>query len=101
MGKVSTLPQFQSGDQNLQLMQNSWAAVLNPVLRNAFINGIVVDAALIIGDNVINHRLGRQPQGWTLVDIDASSSVYRSAPFNASTLTLNSSAIANASIYVF
>lgn len=30
---MSTLPQFQSDDKDFQLMQNSWAAVLTPVIQ--------------------------------------------------------------------
>lgn len=102
MGRPSALTQFQTDDKDFQLMQNQWSAVLNPVLKNPLVNGIVVSGiALINGDTVVNHKLGRTPQGWFLIDLTASATVYRNAAFNDLTLTLNSSAVATAAIYVF
>lgn len=102
MGRPSFLPQFQSEDKDFRLMQDRWASLLNPVLRNPMVNGILLeDVTLAIGDNVINHRLGRTPQGWFLVDTDGATSIYRSAPFSFLTLTLNSSATANVKLWIF
>lgn len=102
MGRPSTLPQFQSDDKDFQLMQNKWGSLLNPLLSKAILNGEVVSSVeLAVGNTVVNHRLGRKPQGWMITDIDAASTIYRSAAFSELTLTLNSSAAATADIYVF
>lgn len=87
---------------NLQMMQNRWASYLDPLLKNPMSSGVYVkDVTLAIGANVINHKLGRVPQGWMIIDIQGAATVYRSAAFNDLTLTLTSSAAVTASLYVF
>lgn len=95
MGALSTsLP--------LPQMQTKWAATLNPVVANP-LNSVTIltDVVLVTGVNVINHTLGAIQQGWFLVDLQAPVTVYRSSPFNGSTLTLTSSGAATVSIGVF
>lgn len=83
-------------------MQTKWASQLNPVLANPMNSvSILKEISLVIGDNEFNHLLGKKMQGWMILDIDAASTIYRSAPFNALTLTLNSSAVCNVNIGVF
>lgn len=102
MGRPNTLTQFQTDDKDFQLMQNQWSAVLSPLLKNPLVAGnLLTGIALINGTLVINHKLGRTPQGWLIVDIDAAATVYRNAAFNDLTLSLRSNAAANAAIYVF
>lgn len=87
---------------NLQMMANRWATFLDPLLKNPISNGIILkDVPLILGATVIDHRLGRVPQGWILIDINAAATIYRSAAFNDLTLTLTSNAAVTASLYVF
>jgi hypothetical protein len=84
------------------LMNPILASALNPVLSNPLLKGIMLtDVVLAIGDNVINTGLGKNQTGWFVVDQNAASSIHRSAPFNGLTLTLNSSAVVTASIWVF
>ena len=86
----------------LTQMQQQWAAELNPVIANPTTNpGLLTNITLKTGVNVINHLLGRMQQGWTLTDVNAAITVYRSAPFNALTLTLTASAPAVVNIEVF
>lgn len=95
---MATLPQ----GLNLGMMQNAWATVLNPWLKNPLSNGVYVkDVSLVSGANVVNHKLGRTPQGWFLIDIQGAETVYRSAAFNDLTLTLTASAAVTVSLYVF
>ncbi len=96
------LTQFQSNDRVFQLMQNSWATDIDPVLQNPIVNGLLLkNVALINGVNVINHKLGRMQQGWILIDINGAAQVYRSAPLGPLTLTLTSNAVVTVSLYVF
>lgn len=85
-----------------KLANPKWAASLNPLLRNA-LNSVSVleNISLVTGTNVINHFLGRNQQGWFLVDQQGAAVVYRNAPFNSSTLSLSSSADVMVSIGVF
>ena len=84
------------------LMQNKWSSQLNPVLANPLTNPTILkNIALVSGANVINHKLGQMQQGWFVTDINASATVYRSAPFNDLTLTLTASAPCTISLGVF
>lgn len=88
----------------LATMQTRWKSELDPLLANP-LNGIAIldNVPLINGSNTINHKLGRVMQGWFIVDIQGAATIYRpsTAPFNALTLTLISSAAIQASIGVF
>jgi hypothetical protein len=79
-----------------------WAASINPLIENPMNNGILITGLVLAsGANIINHKLGRAPQGWIIVDIQGIASIYRSAPFNSTTLTLFSSADITISLGVF
>lgn len=96
------MPKPLSSKQDWPLANPIWANVLNPFLANLLNNvSILKNINLSTGVNVINHGLGRQMNGWFLVDIQAAQTVYRSAPFNSSTLTLTASGPVTCSIGVF
>lgn len=99
------LPKFFTTDKVLTLIQTTWASMLDFLLANPLVNGRLVYGAteyqLTNGVNVINHGLARKPLGWFLTDQNAAVTVYRSQPFNASTLTLTASANALVNLYVF
>ena len=79
-----------------------WKSLIDPILKNPLNSvSILEDVSLKVGDNVINHRLGRKLRGWVLLDVNAATTIYRSAPLNDLTLTLNSSAVAIISLGVF
>lgn len=91
------------------LANTQWASVLNPLLANPLSSAsILKDIKLTTGVNVINHKLGRTMQGWSVVDITptppnttAAVTYYRSAPLNDLTLTLTVSGPATVAIEVF
>lgn len=99
------LTQFQSDDRNMQLMQNSWAADINPLLQNPSLQSIILPrVSLAIGSNTINHRLGRKLQGWRLVRQRAAASIYDTQDNNTMpqlTLLLTSNAVVIVDIEVF
>lgn len=96
------LPYIQTAIRELSQIQTKWRSILNPMLSSPELSGLILkDVALASGNNVIDHLLARKMQGWTLVDLNASASIYRSAPFNDKTLTLNSNAVCTVSIKVF
>lgn len=79
-----------------------WAQSLNPILANPLNQvQILENISLINGNNIINHKLGRSQQGWFLTDLQAPAIIYRSAPFNSSTLTLISNVTVIVNIGVF
>lgn len=83
-------------------MQTRWKSLLDPILENP-LNSVFVleDVNLVSGNNLINHKLGRRQQGWILLDINGAATIYRNAPFNDKTLTLNSSATVTVKLGVF
>lgn len=96
------LPIFNSDNRILSQLQTQWASILgvllnNPSLQNTLLKGVV----LASGANVINHRLGRTPQGWRVADLNAAVTIYRSAAFNDKTLTLTASGAATINLEVF
>lgn len=79
-----------------------WAAAINPVIANPLNDAnILSEIVLVDGVTIINHGLSRKMQGWFIIDINGAATIYRSAPFNSSTLTLTSSAIVTVSLGVF
>lgn len=87
---------------SLELMSQKWKSQLDPLLVIPMLDGIQLNnVALINGATVINHKLQRQMQGWMMTDINGAATIYRSQPFNPTTLTLTSSAAVVVSIWVF
>lgn len=83
-------------------MQNVWAAQLNPILVIPILSGLqLTNVSLASGVNNINHLLSRLQQGWFLTDQQGGASIYRSKPFNPTTLTLTSDAVVTVSIWVY
>ncbi len=82
--------------------QTRWAQEINPVISFPPVNGTLLSGVNVVsGSNVINHKLGRTPQGWIITDISNAATIYRSAAFNSLTLTLTSNATATLSLWVF
>lgn len=93
---------YQSPDQTFMLLQKQWTSQLNPLLANPLTQGsLLPNIKLVNGPTTFNHYLGRQMQGWFLVDQNAYASIYRSEPLNSQTLTLNSSEPVTVSLWVF
>lgn len=62
-----SLPIFTTDDKEFSMMQTAWSSQLNKVLNNPAVNSnILQNIPLIAGTNVINHKLGRKLQGWSL-----------------------------------
>lgn len=85
------------------LLQTKWSAVLAAVLSPANLDGnLLEDVELVAGNNVINHKLGRKLRGWRIEDLDAAvAPIYRSAPKNDVTLTLNAADVCVVNIWVY
>lgn len=102
---MRTLTQFQSDDRNFSMMQDSWAAVLNPIITNPSLQCIILkNIALINGTTVVNHLLGRKLQGWRLVRVRAAATIYDSQDTNQTpdkTLRLVSNAAVTVDLEVF
>ncbi len=98
---MTKLPQNLTWDD----ADNKWSAIINPIISNPANNSRVVsNVQLSIGNNVINHKLGRKLQGWMIVGIDGIANIYDTQATNqmpALTLTLTSDAAVAISLLVF
>lgn len=77
------------------------AAVANTPLNQG---AILTSIALKVGDNTIDHKLGKKLSGWFIVRLRGASTIYDKQDGNAQasqTLVLNSSAAVTVDIYVF
>lgn len=97
------LPIFKDKNGVLMLMQTKWASLIEPLLSKPVINGIMLpDLNLVSGDNVINHRLQRNLQGYLVTAQNAAAQFYqKTSTMPELTLVLNSSATVKVSLYVF
>jgi len=88
-----------------QLMQTKWAAILNPVISNELNQcSILKSVNLSIGNNIINHLLGKKLSGWFIVRQRALAEIFDTQDLNPTpnlTLTLTSNAIVTVDIAVF
>lgn len=103
---ASQLPQFQGADDPVvQMLQNRWASILNPIITNPVNNSsILKDVSLVAGSNTINHLLSQKLQGWSIIRINAAATVYDTQDSNQNpnqTLVLVSSAPCVCSLEVF
>lgn len=93
---------FNTNNKDLSLLQTSWAQVLNPVIENPLSQSILLPGIkLKNGTTVINHKLGRQMQGWMVADNNLNCQIWRSAPLNDLTLSLTCTADATVNLVVF
>lgn len=91
-------------NQPLPLMQTTWATQLDPIIANPIVNGVqLVNIAVISGDNNVNHRLGRKPQGYIVTGMHSVfAEIYdKPSPFPELFLILNASAQTTVDIYVY
>lgn len=96
------LPRLYTQDVSLSLLFSKWESILNNLLSNPTNDSLLLkNVSLGVGETVVNHLLGRPLQGWSIVDINGSANIYRSAPLNDKTLTLTSSAAVIVTLEVF
>ena len=86
-----------------ELANPKWAAEINPVLALPILAGNQIDNITLVASTpkVINHLLARMPQGWFLVDKNANANIWRTTTWTTTTVTLESSANAIISLYIY
>lgn len=99
---TTVLPKFNGLGQGEELWQEAWKNIIDPVLQIPPNQGIFIkNKTLKSGLNVINTTLGRTQQGWIITDINSPVTIYRSAAFNQTTLTLTASGAVTISLWVY
>jgi hypothetical protein len=102
MPNTPNLPQQQTFPQ----LQTKWASILNPFLAKPSLQqSLIKNIALVVGNNTINHGLGRPLQGWMPARYHgAYTQLYDLQDSNqmpALTLVLNSSVAVTIDLVVF
>lgn len=97
------MPAPLSSNMPWELANNLWAQSLNTVISNPLLQGQLLSNISLAATTpkVINHGLARQMLGWFLIDNTANAVVWRTAPLNSQTITLESSAITTIAMWVF
>lgn len=96
------IPRVVTLNKDLDTFQTQLIKALQPITSNAILFGTpLLQISLASGANTFPHTLNRQQQGWFLTDGDASVTIYRSAPFNATNLTLTASAACVVNLWVY
>jgi hypothetical protein len=68
---LSSFRKIVAKDRDLQRVQENVALVFNQLLPKEILDGVIVSASVKDTSTVVNHTLGRQPQGWLLIDQEA------------------------------
>lgn len=96
---------LQTPDRMLNMIQDNISEALNPITQQPILNGnILTNVSLAIGENTIQHGLGRILVGWYLVRVRGSVLVYDNQDANLTpnlTLVLVASAARTVDIAVF
>lgn len=94
------IAKLQSSDYVVKQLQENIVNPLNDLQNVLILNGTLLIADFVVGNNTINHGLGRLPKGWMVADKTASTDLYRTFWDNKK-LVLNSSAISTIAVWVF
>lgn len=92
-------------NQSLNMMQQQWASILDPLLANPSNSSLILPNVLLSnGTTVVNHKLGQALQGWSIVRQRGLASIYDQQDSNqtpALTLVLVSNAAVSVDLEVF
>lgn len=86
-----------------ELMLTQWGSQLDPVIANPIVQGVALTGITLVAGTpkTIPTTLNRQQQGWILTDNTANAVIFRTQPFNANNLTLQSNVNTTISVWVF
>lgn len=92
-----------SSNLNFEQMLTKWSGVLNPVLANLLIQGLPLENVVLASGvpQTLNHNLGRNQIGFMITDQNAAASIFRTQPFNSSTITLQANANVTINLWNF
>lgn len=74
---MARIPKVQTSDREINQLQSNIINAVQPFLNKPMVNGILVqNVSLVTGQNIINHYLGRNLQGWIITRQRALAQVY-------------------------
>jgi hypothetical protein len=96
------IQQFDRTAADLDALKDRIAEFAQQLEINPTLDGALVESENMVAatPRALNHKLGRQPRGWILTDIDAAATVHRTA-WDDKTISLEASANATVSVWVF
>jgi hypothetical protein len=96
---------FNSANIELNRLQDNVADGFNGVLSASILDfNIVQSQDLAVGDNVVNHKLGRAPLGWIIIRKRGPGNFYDKQDTNTipnKTIVINSDSAVTVDIYFF
>ena len=99
------LPLIQAKDPDLMQVETKWKSILDPIASNPILAGRQLsNVSLVSGNNVINHGLGRNLQGYFVVMNSAAVTFYDKQSTNNMpqlTLELVASGATTVSLWVY
>ena len=97
--------QIWSPDEEVTRLQSHIKTTLNPLLELPISDGVLqTNLSIATTDTVIDHKLGRQYEGFIVTRLKSNSVIYESSSTNGTpdrTIILKASATATADIYFF
>lgn len=101
---AAKLPNFQTDDNGLQLLQDRWAAIIDPVLKLPQNSSVILKNVVLSSSAEINHTLGRPLQGWQIIRQRGKADIFDRQETNTlpdKTLLLSASSGISVDILVF
>lgn len=102
---IHAITSLQHPDRIINQIQTNILSNLNQMIKDPMTNGVYLqEVALVTGDNVISHTLGRDLQGWILIRVRSLAVVCDHQDINpnpSKTLILESSANVVVDLFVF
>lgn len=102
---LKRLVTFNVDSQDLNRFMGNVDTTLNPIIQNPILDyNIVKSVSLSIGDNLVNHKLNRVPQGFYLVRQRSPANIYDKQDSNQTpkvNFILHSDAVVTVDIYFF
>lgn len=103
MAVVSAFKRLKSSTPELDRVQDNIQQYTTQLDTNPLLGGVLIkDVALSTTEVKVEHKLGREPQGWLIVKKNAAQDIYESSSFLPKRyLSLTAAGTVTASIWVF
>ena len=73
---MAKLPYFDTEDLSLSLLQEKWAAAIEPVLNQPHNKAVILKNVVLSSSGVISHTLGRRLLGWHIIRQRGDANIY-------------------------
>ena len=104
---ISKLTKIKSDDRVLNQFQDEVTSTVNDIIDSQIIDSVLLKSvSLALGDNIVNHKLGRELVGWFITRQRKTTTTYiydtqDTNTIKDKTLNLNASQACVVDIYVF